>query len=171
MATTAGPSGQAVGASQDRKLCSQSWSAEGARVKSQRILDGAEKLGGQAPARDRLLGVSLAITASRLELRGAGAHALVTTGGSSMTEAKPQSKSPTSPRVSRRRASPNRAQARQTQPGPTGHDRARVPWAGLNTGNRSGFGRPNQGQAPPPTDTTPSSQSWRGHHRPSGAYR
>lgn len=33
------------------------------------------------------------------------------------------------------------------------------------------FRPPSQGQAPPPTDITPSSKSWRGHHRPSGAYR
>lgn len=136
-------------ASQDRKLCSQSRSAEGARVKSQRILDGAEKLGGQAPERDRLLGVSLATTASRLELRRKGVHALVTTGGSSMAEVQPQPKSPTSPRASRRRASPHRVNSRQTQPSPTGHDRARAPWAGVTTGNRSGFDRPNTGSSSP----------------------
>lgn len=79
-----------------------------------------------------------------------GAHALVPTGGSSMAEAQPQPKSPTSLPASTRRVSPHRVYSRQPQPSPTGHDRARAPRAGLTAGNRSGF--PPQPGSSSPTD-------------------
>lgn len=150
MATTARPTSQAVGESPDRKLCLQSRSAEGARVKSQRILDGTEVLGGQVSARDRLFGANFATTVIRPELRRQGTQTLVTTGGSSMAEAQPQPKSPTSLPASTRRVSPYRVYSRQPQPSPTGHDRARAPRAGLTAGNRSGF--PPQPGSSSPTD-------------------
>jgi len=159
-------SGPEVRARPDQKLCLQSWSTEGARVKPRRFLAGAGKLGGQAPQRDRLCRVNFAPTVIRTVSRRKGTHALVTTGGSQK------------PRHSL-------SWSRQEALGPRGVEQVRVE-PGLDTRNRALRGRPRgrpqagltasrrqtkvcPGGLSSPTDRHHSLT--RGHQRPSGARR